>query len=118
MSQGAKQLFLQTTSLVAGFMVWVLISLLMPYIQADIKLSSTQISLTTAVPVSLGLYLELQLVIGQIGLVLEPYLQLVLLFYCSLLGFLVSQTLIYVNFRRINARYWRCYFFYCCYLSA
>lgn len=54
MSQGAKQLFLQTTSLVAGFMVWVLISLLMPYIQADIKLSSTQISLTTAVPVILG----------------------------------------------------------------
>lgn len=54
MSQGAKQLYLQTTSLVAGFMVWVLISSLMPYIQADIKLSSTQISLATAVPVILG----------------------------------------------------------------
>src|ERR687895_2086371 len=54
MSQGVRQLFLQTTSLVAGFMVWVLISSLMPYIQADIKLSSTQISMATAVPVILG----------------------------------------------------------------
>ncbi|MEH7181188.1 nitrate/nitrite transporter [Neobacillus vireti] len=54
MSKGAKQLYLQTTSLIAGFMVWVLISSLMPYIQADIKLSSTQISWSTAVPVILG----------------------------------------------------------------
>lgn len=54
MSQGAKQLYIQTTSLIAGFMVWVLISSLMPYIQADIKLSPTQISWATAVPVILG----------------------------------------------------------------
>lgn len=54
MNQGKKQLFIQTTSLVAGFMVWVLISSLMPFIQADIKLSSTQIAWATAVPVILG----------------------------------------------------------------
>ncbi|MEH7255223.1 MFS transporter, partial [Neobacillus niacini] len=54
MSKGARQLFIQTTSLIAGFMVWVLISSLMPFIQADIKLSSTQISWATAVPVILG----------------------------------------------------------------
>src|SRR5438045_1594603 len=54
MNQGTKQLFIQTTSLVAGFMVWVLISSLMPFIQADIKLTSTQIAWATAVPVILG----------------------------------------------------------------
>lgn len=54
MNQGTKQLFVQTSSLVAGFMVWVLISSLMPYIQEDIKLSATQISWATAIPVILG----------------------------------------------------------------
>jgi MFS transporter, NNP family, nitrate/nitrite transporter len=52
--QGTKQLFIQTGSLIAGFMVWVLISSLMPFIQADILLTSTQIAWATAVPVILG----------------------------------------------------------------
>ncbi len=54
MNQGTKQLFIQTGSLITGFMVWVLISSLMPFIMADIQLSSTQIAWATAVPVILG----------------------------------------------------------------
>jgi NNP family nitrate/nitrite transporter-like MFS transporter len=54
MNQGTKQLIIQTGSLVAGFMVWVLISSLMPFIKEDIQLSSTQIAWATAVPVILG----------------------------------------------------------------
>ncbi len=54
MSQGTKQLFIQTSSLIAGFMVWVLISSLMPYIQADIDLTSVQQAWATAIPVILG----------------------------------------------------------------
>ncbi|SMQ82049.1 MFS transporter, NNP family, nitrate/nitrite transporter [Bacillus sp. OV166] len=54
MKQGSKQLFIQTGSLVAGFMVWVLISSLMPFIKVDIQLSSSQIAWATAVPVILG----------------------------------------------------------------
>src|SRR3954465_14308752 len=54
MSQGTKQLFLQTGSLVAGFMIWVIISSLMPFISSDLKLTSTQIAWATAVPVILG----------------------------------------------------------------
>lgn len=54
MNQGTKQLFIQTGSLVAGFMVWVLISSLMPFIKEDINLSTTQIAWATAVPVILG----------------------------------------------------------------
>lgn len=54
MKQGSKQLFIQTGSLVAGFMVWVLISSLMPFIKEEIDLTSTQIAWATAVPVILG----------------------------------------------------------------
>ena len=54
MKQGSKQLIIQTGSLVAGFMVWVLISSLMPFIKVDIQLTSSQIAWTTAVPVILG----------------------------------------------------------------
>ncbi|MCL6571325.1 MAG: MFS transporter [Bacillus sp. (in: Bacteria)] len=54
MNQGTKQLVIQTGSLVAGFMVWVLISSLMPFIKVDIQLTSTQIAWATAVPVILG----------------------------------------------------------------
>ncbi|MDN3018769.1 NarK/NasA family nitrate transporter [Paenibacillus sp. BSR1-1] len=54
MNQGTKQLFLQTGSLVAGFMTWVLISSLMPFIKADFELSSNQIAWATDVPVILG----------------------------------------------------------------
>lgn len=54
MHQGAKQLIIQTSSLIAGFMVWVLISSLMPFIKEDIQLTSTEIAWATAVPVILG----------------------------------------------------------------
>lgn len=49
-----RQLSLQTSSLVVGFMVWVLISSLMPKIKLDIALTANQIALVTAVPVILG----------------------------------------------------------------
>jgi MFS transporter, NNP family, nitrate/nitrite transporter len=59
MSSGSKQLFIQTLSLITGFMVWVLISSLMPYIQVDIPLSPTQISWAMAVPIILGSLLRI-----------------------------------------------------------
>lgn len=54
MNQGSKQLIIQTSSLIAGFMVWVLLSSLMPFIVTDIDLTSTQQAWVTAVPVILG----------------------------------------------------------------
>ncbi|MCD8511540.1 MAG: MFS transporter [Bacillus sp. (in: Bacteria)] len=55
------QLPLQTLSLVAGFMVWVLISSLMPFILEDIPLTGTEIAFVTAVPVILGSLLRIPL---------------------------------------------------------
>ncbi|MFN2747350.1 MULTISPECIES: nitrate/nitrite transporter [Bacillus] len=55
------QLPLQSISLVAGFMVWVLISSLMPHIKQDIALTESQISLVTAIPVILGSLLRVPL---------------------------------------------------------
>ncbi|WP_442600221.1 nitrate/nitrite transporter [Neobacillus sp. D3-1R] len=54
MHSGKIQLPLQTLSLVVGFMVWVLISSLMPYIKKDIPLTDNEVALVTAVPVILG----------------------------------------------------------------
>src|SRR5690606_8089716 len=54
-------LTLQTSSLVVGFMVWVILSSLMPYIQEDIQLTSGQIALVTAVPVILGSLLRVMI---------------------------------------------------------
>ncbi|MDP4170669.1 MAG: MFS transporter [Bacillota bacterium] len=48
------QLPLQTFSLVVGFMVWVIISSLMPFIKKGISLTPNEIALVTAVPVILG----------------------------------------------------------------
>lgn len=48
------QLPLQTSSLIVGFMVWVLISSLMPNIKKNITLSDNEVALITAVPVLLG----------------------------------------------------------------
>lgn len=48
------QLPLQTSSLVVGFAVWVIISSLMPYIKKDIPLADNEVALVTAVPVILG----------------------------------------------------------------
>lgn len=53
------QLSLQTSSLVVGFMAWVLISSLMSYIQQDISLTSSQTSIVTAIPVILGSLLRI-----------------------------------------------------------
>ena len=53
------QLSLQTSSLFAGSMVWVLISSLMPFIQEDIALTNGQASLVTAIPVILGSLLRI-----------------------------------------------------------
>lgn len=55
------QLPLQTLSLVIGFMIWVIISSLMPYIKEDIPLTPNEISLVTAVPVILGSLLRILL---------------------------------------------------------
>ncbi|WP_135556701.1 nitrate/nitrite transporter [Paenibacillus cymbidii] len=48
------QLPLQTVSLVLGFMVWVILSSLMPYIKEDIALSPSQLAWVTAIPILFG----------------------------------------------------------------
>lgn len=53
------QLPLQTVGLSAAFMVWVLISSLLPYMKADISLTSGQLAWVTAIPVILGSLLRI-----------------------------------------------------------
>lgn len=53
------QLSLQTSSLITGFMIWVLISSLMTYIKVDIPLTPGQVSVVTAIPVVLGSVLRI-----------------------------------------------------------
>ena len=48
------QLPLQTADLIAGFMVWVILSSLLPYIKQDVSIPPDQIALVTAIPVVLG----------------------------------------------------------------
>ncbi len=48
------QLPLQTISLVLGFMVWVILSSLMPFIKEDITLTSLQLAWVTATPILFG----------------------------------------------------------------
>src|SRR5690554_1985374 len=48
------QLPLQTMSLVLGFMVWVILSSLMPFIKEDINLTSLQLAWVTATPILFG----------------------------------------------------------------
>lgn len=55
------QLPLQTISLILGFMVWVILSSLIPFIQEDIELSAVQLSWVTAIPVLLGSILRIPL---------------------------------------------------------
>lgn len=50
----ALQLPLQTFSLIIGFMVWVVLSSLIPFIKEDISLTANQLTLVTAIPVVLG----------------------------------------------------------------
>jgi len=59
MQKRTLQLSLQTSNLVVGFMVWVLISSLMPSIQEDIALTTFQVSIITAIPVILGSLLRI-----------------------------------------------------------
>ncbi|MFD2210279.1 MFS transporter [Virgibacillus halophilus] len=59
MKKPGVQLTLQTSSLVVGFMIWVLISSLMPFISKDITLTSGQASIITAIPVILGSLLRI-----------------------------------------------------------
>ncbi|RAP76536.1 MFS transporter [Paenibacillus montanisoli] len=54
MNVKSRQLPLQTISLVLGFAVWVILSSLMPYIKDEIKMTSGQLTLVTAIPVLLG----------------------------------------------------------------
>lgn len=59
MGKPSVQLSLQTSSLIVGFMIWVLLSSLMSYIQEDIALTSGQVSVVTAIPVILGSLLRI-----------------------------------------------------------
>lgn len=55
------QLPLQTLNLVVGFMVWVLISSLLPFIREDIAIAPEQVAIVTAIPVVLGSILRIPL---------------------------------------------------------
>src|SRR5690625_4161879 len=53
------QLPLQTLNLVVGFMVWVIISSLLPFMNDDIHIPANQIAFVTAIPVVLGSILRI-----------------------------------------------------------
>jgi NNP family nitrate/nitrite transporter-like MFS transporter len=53
------QLPLQTISLVLGFMIWVILSSLIPFIKEDIKLTSLQLAWVTATPILFGSILRI-----------------------------------------------------------
>ncbi|MED1783548.1 MFS transporter [Brevibacillus fortis] len=53
------QLPLQTLSLTVGFMVWVILSSLMPFIKETIPMSASEVALVTAIPVLLGSVLRI-----------------------------------------------------------
>ncbi|MBS4216817.1 NarK/NasA family nitrate transporter [Bacillus sp. FJAT-49711] len=55
------QLPLQTLNLVVGFMVWVIISSLLPFISEDIAIPHEKLALLTAIPVVLGSVLRIPL---------------------------------------------------------
>ncbi|GLC89024.1 nitrate/nitrite transporter [Lysinibacillus piscis] len=55
------QLPLQTLNLVVGFMVWVIISSLLPFIREDIDIPADKIAILTAIPVVLGSILRIPL---------------------------------------------------------
>jgi NNP family nitrate/nitrite transporter-like MFS transporter len=54
MNANRNQLWVQTGSLVVGFMVWVILSSLISFIKEDIALSSGQLAWVTAVPILFG----------------------------------------------------------------
>lgn len=53
------QLPLQTVSLILGFMTWVILSSLIPFIKEDIALTSEQLAWVTAIPILLGSLLRI-----------------------------------------------------------
>ena len=53
------QLPLQTMNLVVGFMVWVIISSLLPFIVEDISIPANKLAIVTAVPIVLGSILRI-----------------------------------------------------------
>lgn len=55
------QLPLQTMNLIVGFMVWVIISALIPFMREDIVIAPEKIALITAIPVVLGSVLRIPL---------------------------------------------------------
>lgn len=55
------QLPLQTLNLIAGFMIWVLLSSLLPFIKEDIDIPPGQLAWVTAIPVVLGSILRIPL---------------------------------------------------------
>lgn len=55
------QLPLQTLNLTVGFMVWVIISSLMPFIKEDIAIPADRLAIVTAIPVVLGSVLRIPL---------------------------------------------------------
>ncbi len=55
------QLPLQTLNLVVGFMVWVIISALLPFIIEDISIPADKLAILTAIPVVLGSILRIPL---------------------------------------------------------
>jgi NNP family nitrate/nitrite transporter-like MFS transporter len=59
MNLNKLQLPLQTLSLFFGFMVWVILSSLMPFIKEDIELSSVQLAWVTAIPILFGSILRI-----------------------------------------------------------
>ncbi|WP_042349269.1 nitrate/nitrite transporter [Bacillus massiliigorillae] len=55
------QLPLQTVNLVVGFMVWVILSSLLPFIKEDISIPTEKVAMITAIPVVLGSVLRIPL---------------------------------------------------------
>lgn len=55
------QLPLQTLNLIIGFMVWVIISSLLPFIREDISIPAEKLAMVTALPVVLGSILRIPL---------------------------------------------------------
>ena len=87
------QLSLQTSNLIIGFMVWVILSSLMPYIKADIPLTAGQISMVTAVPVITGSILRIPIGYWTNRFEQENYSLLVLFYYYFLFFILVLPIL-------------------------
>ena len=88
------QLPLQTSDLIVGFMVWVILSSLLPFIKQDIVIPTDQIALITAIPVILGSLLRVPL--GSLTNLLGARMTFLASFIC-LLGpvWLISEATTY-----------------------